>query len=130
MNSPSSKIELARAFHAALLARDWGAIRAMMADDAEWTLPGDNAISGAAQGADAVVERARLIASYGLKFELLHILSSRSDVALGLHNTAERDGRRLDEHLTTVLRIQNGKIAAIETFLSDVEGMNAFFGKA
>jgi len=124
-----SKIALARQFHAALTTRDWTAIRALLADQAAWTLPGHNAISGPAQGADAVVERARKIAGYGLKFELLHILSSRTDVALHLHNTGERDGIKLDEYLATVLRVEAGKIVAIETFLSDVAGMNAFFAE-
>ena len=129
MTDHASKIALARQFHAALLARDWAAIRSLLADQAEWTLPGSNAISGPARGADAVVERSRKIAGYGLKFELLHILSSRTDVALHLHNTAERDGVKLDEYLATVLRVEGGKIVAIETFLSDVVGMNAFFAE-
>ncbi|MFH8789235.1 hypothetical protein [Streptomyces roseoverticillatus] len=46
----------------------------MFHDDATWTLPGDNTVSGTVVGADAVVERARKIASYGLSFELLHVL--------------------------------------------------------
>lgn len=33
----------------------------------------------------------------------------------------------LDEHLSTVCFLRDGKIAAIETFLSDVAAMNAFF---
>jgi len=127
MNEATSKIAIARAFHAALVARDWAAIRALLTEQAEWTLPGDNAISSPAKGADAVVERAQKIAGYGLKFELLHILSSRTDVALHLHNTADRDGIKLDEYLATVLRVDGEKIVAIETFLSDVPGMNAFF---
>lgn len=28
-----------RCFHAALIARDWSAIRALFTDDAQWTLP-------------------------------------------------------------------------------------------
>jgi hypothetical protein len=75
----------------------------------------------------AVVERARKIAGYQLNFELLPILSGPKDAALHLHNTAERDGLELDEYLATILRIENGKIVFIETFLSDVPGMNAFF---
>lgn len=129
MTDHESKIALARQFHAALVARDWTAIRFLLADHAEWTLPGSNAISGPAQGADAVVERTRKIAGYGLTFELLNILSSRTDVALHLRNTAARDGVKLDEYLATVLRIEGEKIVAIETFLSDVVGMNAFFAE-
>lgn len=109
------------------MARDWSAIRALLTDDAHWTLPGNNTISGTANGADAVVERARQIAGYGLNFELQHILVSRNNVALSLHNTAQRGDRILDEYLATVCQLTDGRIATIETFLSDVDGMNAFF---
>lgn len=121
--------EIAKAFHATLVGQDWPAMRQLLQEDATWTLPGDNAISGTAVGADAVVERARLIASYGLSFELENILLSRDNMALGLHNTAERDGVHLDEHLATVCRLRGGRIADIETFLSDVPGMNRFFAR-
>ena len=77
----------------------------------------------------AVVERARLIAGYGLSFALEHILLSRDNMALALHNTAERGGVRLDEHLVTVCRLRDGRIAEIETYLSDVPGMNRFFAE-
>ncbi|MFF4735717.1 nuclear transport factor 2 family protein [Streptomyces sp. NPDC001262] len=119
--------ELGRRFHAALITGDWPAIRSMLHDNATWTLPGDNTISGTVVGADAVVDRARKIASYGPSFELLHILVSRENMALSLHNTAQRPDAILDEHLTTVCRLRDGRIADIETYLSDVPGMNAFF---
>ncbi|MFG3223898.1 nuclear transport factor 2 family protein [Kitasatospora sp. NPDC048194] len=119
--------DLGRRFHAALTAGDWAAIRSLLHDDATWTLPGDNTISGTAVGGDAVVERARKIASYGVSFELLHVLVSRDNMALSLHNTARRPDAVLDEHLTTVCRLRDGRIAEIETYLSDVPGMNAFF---
>ncbi len=118
---------LGHRFHQALTAGDWAAIRALLHDDATWTLPGDNTISGTAAGADAVVARARQIASYGLRFELLHVLVSRENMALSLHNTARRPDAVLDEYLCTVCRLRDGRIAAIETYLSDVPGMNAFF---
>jgi ketosteroid isomerase-like protein len=121
------RMDLATRFHAALVARDWTGLRRLLTDDAQWVLPGDNTISGAAIGAEDVLARARQIARYELKFELNNLLLSRTDVALGLHNTAERDGVRLDEHLATVLRVRNGRVYAIETFLSNVDGMNRFF---
>jgi uncharacterized protein len=120
---------LARNFHSALVARDWQGLRSLFHEDATWTLPGDNAISGRAEGADAVVARAQLIASYGLSFELKHVLLSRDNMALSLHNTAERDGIPLDEHLATVCRLRDGRIAEVETYLSDVPGMNRFFAR-
>ncbi|WP_411123532.1 nuclear transport factor 2 family protein [Streptomyces sp. x-19] len=118
---------LGETFHGYLAAGDWNGIRTLLTDDATWTLPGDNTVSGTAEGADEVVARARKIASYGLHFALLHILVSRENMALSLHNTARRGDVRLDEHLSTVCRLRDGKIASIETYLSDVAGMNAFF---
>ena len=122
-----SKLDVAKQFYATLVARDWSAMREIIDDRASWVLPGDNYISGPADGGDAVVARGRLIAGYGLKFELLHFLESRTDVALMLHNTAQSEHANLDEYLATVLRVKDGKIIFIETFLSDVAGMNAFF---
>ncbi|MFF5405098.1 nuclear transport factor 2 family protein [Streptomyces misionensis] len=119
--------QLGKKFHACLTAGDWEGIRSLLTDDVTWTLPGDNTISGTAVGAEAVVERAKKIASYGLDFELLHILVSRENMALSLHNTARRGEVRLDEYLSTVCRLRDGRIADIETYLSDVPGMNAFF---
>ncbi len=80
-----------------------------------------------AEGADEVVARTRKIASYGPHFALWHILVSRENMALSLHNAARRGDVRLDEHLSTVCRLRDGKIARTETHLSDVAGMNACF---
>lgn len=120
---------LAKAFHGALVAKDFDGMRTLFHEDATWILPGDNVISGEAVGVEAVIERARLIASFGLSFKLEHVLLSRDNMALALHNTAEREGVRLDEHLATVCRLRGGRIAQVETFLSDVPGMNRFFAR-
>jgi ketosteroid isomerase-like protein len=127
LNDDAKKLELARAFHASLASRDWARLRSLFTDDATWTLPGDNTISGRVVGADSMVERAQKIAGYGLNFALKHVLVSRENLALSLHNTAQLDGLVLDEHLAVVCRLRDGRIAEIETFLSDVPGMNAFF---
>lgn len=121
------KYELACTFHQALTTKEWSLLRAITSPDVTWVLPGDNVISGPAEGIDAVIARAELIASYGLTFTLEHILVSRDNMALALHNTAQRADAVLDEYLSTVCRITDGVIVSIETYLSDVAGMNAFF---
>jgi uncharacterized protein len=128
MSTDTEKLHIAHQLHASLTSKDWTLMRSLLTDEATWILPGSNRISGPADGADAVVERAKLIASFGLKFELKHVLLSRHNMALSLHNTATRGHLKLDEHLSTVCFLNGGKIEAIETYLSDVEGMNAFFG--
>ncbi|WP_329561560.1 nuclear transport factor 2 family protein [Kitasatospora sp. NBC_01266] len=127
MSELSEKTTLAETFRTALQSADWPLLRSLLTEDCHWTLPGDNRISGQVRGADAVIERLRLIAGYGVHFDFQRTLFSRDNLALSLHNTAERDGRVLDEHLATVCLLDGGRIRAIETYLSDVPGMNAFF---
>jgi ketosteroid isomerase-like protein len=127
MDRYSQNTEIAKQFYGALTSQDWSALRALVTDNAVWTLPGENKISGAAIGGDALVARAKAIVSYGLKIELKYILLSRDNFALALHNTARRGDVILDEQLSTVCRLKEGKIYDIETYLSDVVGMNRFF---
>lgn len=127
MTDHRDRQRVGEAFHTALTKGDWDAIRSLLHDDAIWVLPGDNAVSGRAEGAEAIMERVQKIASYGLSFELLHILVSARNVALSLHNTARRGDVILDEYLATVCTLRDGKVESIETYLSDVDGMNAFF---
>jgi uncharacterized protein len=127
MSNDIEKLHIARQLHKSLTSKDWSLMRSLLTDDASWLLPGSNRISGPAVGAEAVVERAKLIASFGLNFELKHILLSRHNMALSLHNTATRGDVKLDEYLSTVCFLREGKIEAIETYLSDVESMNTFF---
>jgi ketosteroid isomerase-like protein len=119
--------ELGTTFHSALIRKDWAALRTIMSAGVTWTLPGSNQISGTAEGIDAVIARTQLIASYGVSFALQHVLVSRDNMALSLHNEARRGELILDEYLATVCLISEGRIVAIETYLSDVDGMNKFF---
>ncbi len=57
MSGVDPKILLARRLHSTLTARDWPALRGLFTDDASWTLPGDNAVSGHVEGGDAVIDR-------------------------------------------------------------------------
>jgi hypothetical protein len=63
---------------------------------------------------------------FGLKSLVLK--AGQHDLAFSLHNTAKSENQILDEHLATVCLLRNEKICAINTYLSDVEMVNAFFG--
>ncbi len=123
----TQKQAVAEEFLAGLKARDWDRLRAIMTDDIVWTMPGNSLISGEASGVESVLARAQQIVGYGLDFALNHILIGQHHVALSLHNTAKRGELTLDEYLATVCFLRDGKIAAIHTFLSDIDSMNAFF---
>ncbi|KPC60466.1 nuclear transport factor 2 family protein [Streptomyces chattanoogensis] len=128
MSPDSADPTIPERFLAAFQARDWETLRGLLADEITWTMPGTGTISGTAHGADAVVHRARHIAGQGLHTELLHILVGARGAALSLRNRATAaDGRQLDEYLATVLTTRDGRITAIDSYLSDVDGMSAFF---
>jgi ketosteroid isomerase-like protein len=121
------KNAIAQQFLTALRNRDWELMRSIMTNDIVWSLPGTSLISGEADGVDAVIKRAQRIVSYGLNFGFKHVLFGQHGVALSLNNTAQRGDLILNEHLATVCSLRNGKISRIDTYLSDVEMVNAFF---
>ncbi|MGW7579371.1 nuclear transport factor 2 family protein [Streptomyces sp. NPDC054765] len=128
MTGSDSHTELADRFLTAFRTHDWEALSTLLAPDIVWSMPGTGTISGTLHGTAAAIDRFQEIVGRGLHTELLHILVGQNGAALSLRNTAvAADGRKLDEHLATVLTIREGKIAAIDSYLSDVDGMSAFF---
>jgi hypothetical protein len=123
----AEKTAIGRRFHSALAGGDWATLGTMLADDVVWTLPGDNRVSGAFAGRAQVVANFRKIAGFGVHFALQHVLVGRDNFALALHNTARRGAIALDEQVAVVCRLDGATIGAIETYLSDVDGMNAYF---
>lgn len=127
MPAESTKQRIGEKFLIALRSHDWELMRTIMAPDIVWSLPGSSRISGQAHGVDAVIARCQIITSYGLNFDLKHVLYGQFGFALSLNNTAKRDGLVLDEHLATVCSLREEKISRIDTYLSDVPMANAFF---
>ena len=114
-------------FLMALKGRNWPLMRAALAPDVSWTLPGTGLLSGEAVGIDAVISRAMQLRNFGVAVELNHILAGCKGVALSLHNTAMRGNLLLDEQVAIICDVAGGKITRITTYLNDVEGINAFF---
>jgi ketosteroid isomerase-like protein len=125
--SEEERRELATEFIEALRARDGQRFRAIMTEDIVWSLPGSSIVSGLAQGVDGILSRANKLVSYGVKLEILHVVFGYEGVALLLHNTAAREGRVLDEYLTTVCTLRDQKIARLDTYISDIPMLNSFF---
>ena len=122
--------KIAEDFLCAYKAHDWEGVRSLLHADIKWTLPGDGMISGTAVGADAVIERTKIIIGGGVQTKLHHILVGQNGLTLSLNNTAtSADGRILDEELATVLTVDNGLIIKIDTYLSDVPMMEKYFSK-
>ena len=107
---------------------DASVARAVAVEDMIWTFPGTSQISGEAHGIDAILKRARTIASYKVRVEVVRTVYGFSGVSVILHNTGEKDGKVLDEHLAAVFTFRGEKIERLDTYLSDVPMVKAFFG--
>jgi uncharacterized protein len=119
--------QLATSFIEALRVGDANGFRAIMTDDVVWSLPGTSLVSGVAKGVEEILKRARTIVNYGANVEIQHVVLGYEGVALLLHNTGKRNGRILDEYLTTVCTLRDGKIARLDTYISDIAMVDAYF---
>lgn len=125
-----SNIEIGEQFLAAYNAHNWEGIRKLLHPSVKWTLPGNGAISGTAEGIDAVINRVKSIVEGNVCTQLHGILVGQFGLTLSLHNSAvSDDGRVLEEELATVLTIESDLITKIDTYLSDVAGMEQYFSK-
>jgi ketosteroid isomerase-like protein len=107
---------------------DADVIREVAVEDVIWSFPGTSQISGEAHGVDAIMKRAHTIASYKVKVEVIRTVYGFSGVSVILHNTGEKNGNILDEHLAAVFAFRGDKIERLDTHLSDVPMVKSFFG--
>jgi len=82
-------------------------------------------LSGEAHGLDAILKRANILHGFNVNIAVEHVVFGLYDVALHLHNTGHYGGKVLDEHLTTVIHLDGGKIRRLDTFISDIPMLNA-----
>jgi ketosteroid isomerase-like protein len=127
MPTEAGKKEITRKFYDAMDARDINLLKAIVTDDIVWSLPGKSLMSGEAHGVEAILKRSEILHRYGVKVEIEHVVYGLKDVALHLHNTGKHGDKILDEHLTNVYILRGDKICRIDTFISDVDMLNAFF---
>lgn len=118
---------LAEGFATAVKSQDIALMKSVTCGTASWSLPGNNLISGDAQGADAMPRRGQLLAEYGVNIQVEYMAYGQRGFGFLLHNTGSRLGRVLDEHLTSVFQTTDGLISQVDTYISDVEMLDRYF---
>jgi uncharacterized protein len=121
------KKTIAQSFIRGLGNRDGNLLRSIMTEVVVWSLPGESPMSGEAHGVEAILTRANTLHGFNVNIEIEHVVYGLQDVALHLHNTGRYAGKVLDEHLTTVIHLDSGKIRRLDTFISDIPMLNAYF---
>jgi uncharacterized protein len=120
------KKEIALNFIHSLQDRDPAKLRAVLTDDAVWSLPEAGDAGGEAKGADAIVARGQFLGEHGVTFELLHVIYGFEGMGIMLHNTGKCRNKVLDEYLTSIFKLEDEKICRIDTYISDVRMLNAY----
>jgi hypothetical protein len=123
----AERTHFAETFIASLRAQDAGLLSTICSEAVVWSLPGTCPISGEATGVDGIMKRAHGLATRNVKLEILHVLYGFEGFAIMLNNTGTFEGKVLNEYLTTVAQVRDGKIDRLDTYISDVEMLNAYF---
>jgi hypothetical protein len=123
----TEKREIVQKLVTGFLSGDVTLLKSVVTDDVVWSLPGKSLMSGEAHGVDGILKRSETIQRYGVNIEVEHVVFGYQDVAIRAHNTGKRGDKILDEYLATVFRLRENKIYRIDTFLSNVDMVNAFF---
>lgn len=123
----SDQFQLAKAFMSQLRKPDSQQLRTLVTEDVLWTFPGKASISGEVIGVEGVIARAKAIAAHQVEVEIVRAVYGFKGLAVMLHNTGSRKGRTLNEYLATVFQYRGDRISRLDTYLSDVPMMEAFF---
>lgn len=95
---------------------EMGPVRALLTDDVEWHVPGENAIAGVYRGIDAVVgyfQRRRALAHNSLRLHPGELLAGDGDHLASLTDgTAVIDGAEHRWSTLGLYRMQEGRISA------------------
>ena len=93
---------------------DLEGIRDLFTDDAVFHIGGRNPLTGTYTGKDAVLGfLADLVSRSGgtFKSELHDVLANDEHVVALTHDTAQREGRSLDENLVAVYHVRDGRVS-------------------
>ena len=125
-------VAVVRRLYAAVAARDLAAIEKCFDEDAVWHLPGTNALSGTHRGwfaiRDDLLARQGPISGGTFRAQLLDLAVGDQYIVAIVHATADHAGRRLDQTVCQLMRVEDGKIIEVRGHYSDEAQLNAFWG--
>lgn len=100
----------------------------VFAADLVWTLPGRNPVGGTKNGADEVIAFFGGLVRFGVQVEPIRIDAWGEDTVVETHRgRGSAQGAVLDALNCTHYRIENGRIAEVQVYMSDQYGADNFF---
>jgi ketosteroid isomerase-like protein len=123
--------ELARRAYKAFANGDVATLDSLIADDVQWHVSGDSAVSGVYDGKQATFGFfAQLSEDSGGTFALdIHDIMANDDHTVVLARShGERDGKRFDDNDVHVMHIEDGRVVSFWSFIWDQQASAAFWG--
>jgi uncharacterized protein len=124
-------VTLVKRGYDAFNAADVGTLSEMIADDAVQTMVGDNLVSGEFKGRDNILGMyAKLgeLTNGTYKCEVEQTFTDGNGTVVVVHRqTAEREGKRLDNRQALIFKIVGGKIVSLTDASDDIANDDAFY---
>ena len=129
MSTTHPNLALIHRFFEAYAQNDLEGIRAVLAPDIKWIIPGKHPLSGTKTGVDAVLEYFTQLS--GAQFQASSIVMGVNDnYVIDCHrNWSNLPGEHnLDNKSCLLWRVENGRIAEVQNFPENQHVVDAFFG--
>ena len=125
-------VAVVRRLYAAFAARDLDAVGECFHQDAVWHLPGTSPIAGTHRGwpqiRDDLMARQGPLSGGTFHAQLIDLAVGDKYIVAVVHATANHAGRRLDQTVCQLMRVENGKLIEVRGHYSDEAQLNAFWG--
>ena len=126
MSTATEFAPVVQRFARALLSLDGKVLAENSTRDLSWTIPGHGLVSGVHLGVPAVIAVATTIRRHGIVIEVEQILTGRHGVTAILHENGAREEKSLDVRVALTLDIQDGRVATITGYISDVDAYDDY----
>lgn len=130
-NQSEKNADVIRRGYAAFNAGDMKTLTDLFDENASWYTPGKSPIAGDYKGRDAAFAQ---FGRYGgdtngtFKAELKHVLTSEDGRAVGIHhNTAERNGKKLDVWCCLSFELKDGKVTSGREYFYELYAWDDFW---
>jgi ketosteroid isomerase-like protein len=118
--------------YAALAAGDLAIVAECFHPDAVWRLPGRSQLAGTYNGwpeiRDELFARQGPLSGGTFRSNLLDLAVGDEYIVTVVHATAEHEGRRLDQTVCQLMRVEDGTIREIRGHYGDPAQLDAFWG--
>ncbi|MBX2840432.1 MAG: nuclear transport factor 2 family protein [Flammeovirgaceae bacterium] len=128
MNESHPNLKLINSFFQAYGSNDNEAIKAILAEDIKWHIPGKHPLSGRKNGVDQVLEYFRKLNKAALKAEPI-VMGVNDNYVIDCHRNWSNmeEGNNLDSMSCLLWKIENNKIVEVHNFPADQNVVDLFF---